>query len=57
VRTVKGVDPPKLEISIKAEYVMSSVYANATFGVFTGTFFEEVVFSLEGIQGKGLGVL
>jgi hypothetical protein len=38
--------------------VMSSVYANATFGVFTDTFFEQVGFSLEGDRGhsrKGVG--
>jgi hypothetical protein len=30
--------PPKLEVSINAEFMMSSVYAKATFGVFTLVF-------------------
>jgi hypothetical protein len=37
--------------------MMSSVYANATFGVFTNTFFEEVSFpwrEIEVIQRNGL---
>jgi hypothetical protein len=45
--TMKGDWSTKLEVSIEAEFMMSSVYANAAFGVFTGiffdTFFEEVV--------------
>jgi hypothetical protein len=31
-----------------AEFVMSSVYTNAIFGVFTSTFFEEIGFPLGG---------
>jgi hypothetical protein len=37
--------------------MMSSVYANAPFGVFTNTFLEEVGFpwrEIEVVQGKGL---
>jgi hypothetical protein len=33
-RTLRETDPPKfLEVSISAEFVVSSVYANTTFGV------------------------
>jgi hypothetical protein len=45
--------PPKLEVSIDTEFVMSTVYSNATFGVFTNTFFEEVR-EIEVVQGNGL---
>jgi hypothetical protein len=60
--TMKGDWSTKLEVSIEAEFMMSSVYANAAFGVFTGIFFsthflKKLLFScreIEVIQGKGL---